>query len=171
MYYESKAEAMARYADKPYMQEQIAAIKGDVVYSEFMDGKKYKSNQQNRLFHGLLTCFWLSHCSSFASYDDMRRHYKRIAGLVKMKYENSLTEWCKECLYKAIRVLPLENAEKTSVYDLLKGRIEQEKSWSDVSKAKAADALTAILSDMDNAAVIGSAQGNKYEEILKGLGQ
>lgn len=143
----------------------------DDIYITFEHKAKYKSNKQNALFHSLLTCFWLSGCSSFVSYDTMRKHYKRIAGLIKIEYESTLTDWSKKCLWKAIKILPLEPEQLEIVKDYLKGRVEKELSWSEVSKKDAQITLDMLLQDMDRSAVISSSQGKKYEEILRGIGE
>lgn len=46
-----------------------------------------------------------------------------------------------------------------------------EGSWSEAKKEQAKTAIDMLMRDMDMAGVIGSAQGKKYEEILKGLKQ
>lgn len=44
-----------------------------------------------------------------------------------------------------------------------------ESSWADASMAQAKTAIDMCIRDMDFAGVIGSSQGNKYTEILKGI--
>ncbi len=128
-----------------------------------------KTEPQNKTFHKLLNIYWLSGCSSFISYDELRLHYKRIAGLVKVKYESSLTTETKNILWKAIKILPLEETEKQKVINLLKGKYEIIESWATVTKEQAKHTLEVLLYDMDMSEVISSSKGKEYEEILKGL--
>lgn len=46
-----------------------------------------------------------------------------------------------------------------------------EGSWSEAKKEQARVAIDMLMRDMDMAGVIGSSQGKKYEEILKGIKQ
>lgn len=128
-----------------------------------------KTESQNKTFHKLLNIYWLSGCSSFISYDELRLHYKRIAGLVKVKYESSLTTETKNILWKAIKILPLEETEKQKVINLLKGKYEIIESWATATKEQAKHTLEVLLYDMDMSEVISSSKGKEYEEILKGL--
>lgn len=128
-----------------------------------------KTEQQNKTFHKLLNIYWLSGCSSFISYDELRLHYKRIAGLVKVKYESSLTTETKNILWKAIRILPLEAEEKQKVINLLKGKYEIIESWATATKEQAKHTLEVLLYDMDMSEVISSSKGKEYEEVLKGM--
>lgn len=128
-----------------------------------------KTDPQNKTFHKLLNIYWLSGCSSFISYDELRLHYKRIAGLVKVKYESSLTTETKNILWKAIRILPLEAEEKQKVINLLKGKYEIIESWATATKEQAKHTLEVLLYDMDMSQVISSSKGKEYEEVLKGM--
>lgn len=128
-----------------------------------------KTESQNKTFHKLLNIYWLSGCSSFISYDELRLHYKRIAGLVKVKYESSLTTETKNILWKAIRILPLETEEKQKVINLLKGKYEIIESWATATKEQAKHTLEVLLYDMDMSEVISSSKGKEYEEVLKGM--
>ena len=128
-----------------------------------------KTEPQNKTFHKLLNIYWLSGCSSFISYDELRLHYKRIAGLVKVKYESSLTTETKNILWKAIKILPLEETEKQKVINLLKGKYEIIESWATATKEQAKHTLEVLLYDMDMSEVISSSKGKEYEEVLKGM--
>ena len=127
-----------------------------------------KTESQNKTFHKLLNIYWLSGCSSFISYDELRLHYKRI-GLVKVKYESSLTTETKNILWKAIKILPLEETEKQKVINLLKGKYEIIESWATATKEQAKHTLEVLLYDMDMSEVISSSKGKEYEEVLKGM--
>ena len=51
------------------------------------------------------------------------------------------------------------------------GNMLVESSWSEASKEQAKTAIDMIIRDMDLSGVIGSSQGAKYEQILKGIKQ
>lgn len=143
----------------------------DCVEMEVFSEKQYKSLKQNALFHSLISCFWRSGCSSFASYDDLRRYYKRIAGLISFRYDSTLTKETKEMLWKAIKLLPIEQSQRVILINMLKGRVEQELSWAEVSKKAATETIDHLLNDMELAGVPTSSEASKYEEIMKGLGE
>ncbi len=88
------------------VMDRLSKIKSDMVYFDFMEPDVYKTNLQNRLFHGLLSVFWDSGCSSYLNYDDMRLSYKRIAGLLKRRdgvlIEGSWSDATKEQASRAI---------------------------------------------------------------------
>lgn len=166
--YKNKEEALNEY---PNFKNDINLISDNkkVIIGAF-DLDSFKSNKQNSLFHGLLSLYWDSGCSSFISYDEMREHYKKIAGLIDMETISPLSQETKYMLYKAIKLLPMSEEEKIKTYTLLKGIIKKEKSWSSVSKEDAKRAIDSLLHDMDQSNVIGSSQGKKYEYLLKQIG-
>lgn len=49
------------------------------------------------------------------------------------------------------------------------GKYLKEQSWADATKQNAKTAIDMCIRDMDLSGVIGSSQGNKYCEILKGI--
>lgn len=51
------------------------------------------------------------------------------------------------------------------------GKFLRETSWADASSSNAKAAIDILIRDMDMAGVIGSSQGKKYSEILKGINQ
>lgn len=146
-------------------------IEDEYGYIEVITDKQYKSKKQNRLFHALIDCFWESGCSSFESKQQLRWHYKWIAALIEIEYISPLNDWTKECLWKAIKLLPLDKEEMKSVVDLLRGKVLKEHSWGEASKHCAKLAIDELLKDMDCAGVINSKKGKKYEEILRSLGE
>ena len=155
---ELKSEILARLEDEKEL------------YIDILDKKQYKSRKQNNTFHSLLDCFWNSGCSSFAEKNYMRHYYKKAVGLVDMLFEdNNLTEETRQMVWKAIKILPLETTQRIEVINLLKGRIECERSWGIATKKQAREAIDMILHDMDESGVITSSQGKKYEEILGGM--
>ena len=154
----------------------IKVVKKSEIYKygfdiSFMTDLVFKSNEQNSLFHSLLSVFWDSGCSSFISYDDLRRYYKKMAGLIEYKYENNLLEQTKKILWRAIKILPLPKEEIEKITMLLKGRVEVERSWSSVSRKNAKIAIDRLINDMDASGVISSKLGKKYETILTGIGE
>lgn len=142
------------------------------VYIDLLTEKQYKSRKQNNTFHSLLDCFWKSGCSSFVSENAMRFYYKRSVGLIETVFDNSnLEQDTKNMIWKAVQLLPISNTQLMEVVNLLKGKVVKEMSWSIATKQQATKAIGMILDDMDNAGVITSAMGKKYEEILGGLGE
>lgn len=140
------------------------------LYIDILDKKQYRSKQQNKTFHALLDCFWDSGCSSFVDENTMRFHYKKAVGLIDMVFENTnLTEETKQMLWKAIKILPLETTQRIEVINLLRGKVEKERSWAVATKKQATRAIDMILSDMNNAEVITSSEGKHYENILEGM--
>lgn len=137
-------EYMLSQVSNDKLKAKINGYKSDktILVCDIMTKEAYKSRKQNSLFHGLLTCFWLSGCSSFNDIEELRDYYKKIAGLV----------YIKEAEANGLKIIQ-----------------SVEKSWSSVKKDNATLAIKCLMSDMDNAAVLGSSQGRKYEEILKSL--
>jgi hypothetical protein len=143
-----------------------------IIYIDLLTEKQYKSRKQNNTFHSLLDCFWKSGCSSFVSENAMRFYYKRSVGLIETVFDNSnLEQDTKNMIWKAVQLLPISNTQLMEVVNLLKGKVVKEMSWSIATKQQATKAIGMILDDMDNAGVITSAMGKKYEEILGGLGE
>jgi len=142
----------------------------DCVEIEVFNEKHYKTLKQNNLFHSLLNIFWESGVSSFFSYFAMRLFYKRFAGLVKYKYENDLKESTKTILWNFVKATQFEHGEKEKVIELLKGRVLEVDSWSDVTKENALRTISQLKRDMDEAGVLGTDKGKKYEEVLKKIG-
>lgn len=143
-----------------------------MVFVDLLTPEQEKSAKQNRTFHSLVDCFWKSGCSSFLSKSELRWHYKRLIGLIEVAYINpGLTEETKRMVWEALKVLPLAAGQKSIIVDLLKGKVHKEHSWSEAKKERATEAIDTILDDMDDAGVIASSQGKKYEEILGGLGE
>lgn len=144
-------------------------VEDDFVYVEIVSEKKYKSNQQTRLFHSLLMCFWKSGCSSFNSYEDLRNAYKEVAHLLEYQFKNELEPYTKECVWKALKFLPISEEEKKKVVELLRGKVLIWHSWSECSKDMATVALNQLINDMFNAGVESSSQANKFKEIMEGM--
>lgn len=155
-----------------YSKEKIKELTGvdistDFGWIEVLDDKQYKSKKQNNLFHSLLMCFWESKLSSFDSYEDLRNHYKRIAHLCDVKFENNLPEQVKSILWKAIQILPIPKRYLDEICELLKGRTVTWRSWADCSKEMARITLDQLISDMINAGV----NSKKFNEIMRELNE
>lgn len=155
-----------------YSKEDIKRLTGVEIkeafgYIEILTETQYKSKKQNNLFHSLLMCFWESKLSSFDSYEDLRNHYKRIAHLCEVQWENTLPEQVKKILWKAIKLLPIQKRYLDEICELLRGRVVTWHSWSECSKEMARLTLDQLLNDMHEAGV----NSKKFEEILKGLGE
>lgn len=164
---------------KDNINEMLSEIKEELssllmseneIYVDFLTKKQYRSKKQNKTFHALLDCFWDSGCSSFVDENNMRFYYKKSVGLIDMVFENTnLTEETKQMVWKAIKILPLETTQKIEVINLLRGKVEKERSWSIATKKQATRAIDMILSDMNDAQVITSSEGKHYEQILEGM--
>lgn len=152
-----------RYSREKIKELTGIEIKGDYGYLEVLEEKQYKSRRQNSLFHSLLMCFWESKLSSFDSYDEMRNHYKRMAHLCDVKWENNLKDTTKQILWRAIKLLPLPKSELDEIIELIKGRVITWRSWADCSKEMASVVLDQLISDMINAGV----NSNKFESIMR----
>ena len=153
-----------------YSKEDIKRLTGVEItteygYIEVLDEKQYKSKQQNSLFHSLLMCFWESKLSSFDSYEDLRNHYKRIAHLCDVKWENTLPDNVKKILWKAIRLLPIPKQYLDEICELLKGRVVTWRSWADCSKEMASITLEQLINDMTFAGV----NSKKFQDIMRTL--
>lgn len=157
-----------------YSREKIKELTGieidaDYGYIQVMDEKQYKSNQQSKLFHALLMCFWKSGCSSFESYEELRNHYKSVAHLLEYKFVNNLKPETKQILWKAVKLLPISIKERDKVIEILKGPVLIWHSWAECSKEMAEVTINQLLSDMFQAGVPGSSQNKKLEEIMEGI--
>lgn len=153
-----------------YSKEDIKCLTGVEIateygYIEVLDEKQYKSKQQNSLFHSLLMCFWESKLSSFDSYEELRNHYKRIAHLCDVKWENTLENSTKKMLWKAVQLLPIKEQQRAEIVELLKGRVITWRSWADCSKEMAGVVLDQLINDMTFAGV----NSKKFQDIMRGL--
>lgn len=167
--YMLKEYAAALFKDNSKALKEIEKIKGDRVFFEFMSEAAYKSDKQNRTFHALLQCFWASGCSSFLTFDKLREHYKRYAGLIKLKTGTPLEDFTKKALFKAIKLLPISQEQRDRVIERLQDKFEKELSWSEVTKENATRTIEQLKNDMDIAGVIDSRMGKKYQEIIEGM--
>ena len=140
-------------------------IDTDFGYVEILDEKQYKSKKQNNLFHSLLMCFWESKLSSFDSYKELRNHYKRIAHLCEIEWENTLPEQIKQILWKAIKLLPIPKRYLDEICELLRGRVVTWHSWSECSKEMARLTLDQLINDMIAAGV----NSKKFESIMRDI--
>lgn len=153
-----------------FTKEKIKELTGvdidtDFGYVEILDEKQYKSKKQNNLFHSLLKCFWESKLSSFESYKELRNHYKRIAHLCDVQWENTLPEQIKQILWKAIKLLPIPKRYLDEICELLRGRVITWHSWGDCSKEMASLTLDQLINDMIAAGV----NSKKFQDIMREL--
>lgn len=153
-----------------YSREKIKELTGVDIdtafgYIEVLDEKQYKSKKQNNLFHSLLMCFWESKLSSFESYKELRNHYKRIAHLCDVQWENTLPDQIKQMLWRAIKLLPIPKRYLDEICELLRGRVITWHSWADCSKEMARLTLDQLIGDMVNAGV----NSKKFQDIMRDL--
>lgn len=156
-----------RYSREKIKELTGIEIKGDYGYLEVLEEQQYKSKKQNALFHSLLSCFWESKLSSFDSYEDLRNHYKRVAHLCDVKFDNRLKDTTKNILWRAIKLLPLPKSELDEIVELIKGRTITWRSWADCSKEMAKVTLDQLINDMINAGV----NSKKFNEIMRELNE
>ena len=154
-----------RYSREKIKELTGVEIKGEYGYLEVLEEKQYKSRKQNALFHSLLMCFWESKLSSFDSYEELRNHYKRIAHLCDVKWENTLPDQIKQMLWRAIKLLPIPKRYLDEICELLRGRVVTWHSWADCSKEMARLTLDQLIGDMVNAGV----NSKKFQEIMRDL--
>lgn len=153
-----------------YSREKIKELTGVEIkeafgYIEVLTETQYKSREQNNLFHSLLKCFWESKLSSFDSYSELRNHYKRMAHLCEVQWENTLPEQIKQILWKAIKLLPIPKRYLDEICELLRGRVITWHSWSECSKEMARVVLDQLINDMTFAGV----NSKKFQEIMRSL--
>lgn len=158
-----------------YSKEDIQRLTGITInepygYIEVVSESQYKTKAQNSLFHSLLQCFFLSGCSSFNSYDELRDHYKGVAGLIDKVKFCGLSDEAKQMLWKAIKLLPLGKNDYNELIRLLNGETRVIHSWADVTKENAKVAINQLMDDMYKANVLDSCVGKKYEQIMIGIG-
>jgi hypothetical protein len=138
--------------------------------------KQWKTNEQNRFFHALLTLYWESGQSSYDSPASMRTHFKEIAGCIdkevkKITTELDLTLEAKKGLFIAIetwaKAVRLSERSKAKIYNALRGesRVEtiKESSWADASKKGATLAIDCLINEMIEAGV----NSQKFDEMIK----
>lgn len=154
-----------RYSKEDIKRLTGVEIKEDFGYIEVLTETQYKSREQNNLFHSLLKCFWESKLSSFDSYEELRNHYKRIAHLCEVQWENTLPEQVKKILWKAIQLLPIQKRYLDEICELLRGRVVTWHSWSECSKEMARVVLDQLINDMTFAGV----NSKKFQDIMRGL--
>lgn len=154
-----------RYSREKIKELTGVEIKEDFAFVEVLTETQYKSREQNNLFHSLLKCFWESKLSSFDSYEELRNHYKRIAHLCEVQWENTLPEQVKKILWKAIQLLPIQKRYLDEICELLRGRVVTWHSWSECSKEMARLTLDQLINDMTFAGV----NSKKFQDIMRGL--
>ena len=154
-----------RYSREKIKELTGVEIKEDFGFIEVLTETQYKSREQNNLFHSLLKCFWESKLSSFDSYEELRNHYKRIAHLCEVQWENTLPEQVKKILWKAIQLLPIQKRYLDEICELLRGRVVTWHSWSECSKEMARLTLDQLINDMTFAGV----NSKKFQDIMRSL--
>jgi hypothetical protein len=123
---------------------------GGYVTLELSLPHKIGSEEQNRAWHSLIREYWLSGCSSYQSYEDMRDSLKLKVG------------GAKEYIYLTDRqhtVKSLSDIPKNAPY------IEICKSWTDFTKDERAEMIDFTIKEMIEAGV----NSRKFDEILSGM--
>lgn len=136
----SRKHALELFAPYKGLVNKLNRIKAEYVCIDICSKQTLKSREQNNLFHSLLQVFWLSGCSSFDTYDDLRTYYKRVAGLVKpagkylkeMSWSDATKSNAKTAIDMCIRDMDMAGVIGTSLghkyEEILRGINEY---WSD----------------------------------------
>ena len=174
------AEEIAKNLVEEYFAQKPSAKTGarDDIIVSFTTPKKFKTNKQNALFHSLLTVYFESGMSSYRDYDDMRSHFKKIAGLVSEYSETvsqslPLTMEQKRIVFayitKACKIAGVSEHVQNEMFSRLRGDThyvhKNERSWADVSKDGARRTLDCLINEMIEAGV----NSDKFEQIMKSL--
>ena len=114
---------------------------GGYVTLELSLPHKIGSEEQNRAWHSLIREYWLSGCSSYQSYEDMRDSLKLKVG------------GAKEYIY-------LTDRQHT-----VRSLSEIPKSWTDFTKDERAEMIDFTIREMIEAGV----NSRKFDEILSGM--
>jgi len=111
--------------------------------------KRKGSEEQNRAFHALLNEFWISGCSSFNTYEQMRDHYKlRAAGAKEYMFADPAGQMTVKTL-----------SEVRGWY------VEVPYSWAEMTKDQRRIAIDLIIDEMYESGV----NTKKFDEIMEGL--
>lgn len=94
---------------------------------------------------------------------------------LKSREQNNLFHSLLECFWKSGCSSFNDYDELRTYYKRVAGLVKpagkylKEQSWADATKENAKTAIDMCIRDMDFAGVIGSSEGLKYQEILKGI--
>lgn len=108
---------------------------------------KFKTLQQNSLFHSLISELFKTGITSYQTETELKEHYKEIAGLKEVKRLIILKDFTRKCLFSAIKLLPIEDSEKQKIYKLLNGESVEWHSWADATKEQATKAINQLIND------------------------
>ena len=123
---------------------------GGYVNVELSLPHKIGSEEQNRAWHSLIKEYWLSGCSSYQSYEDMRDSLKLKVG------------GAKEYIYLTDRQRTVKNLSEIPQHVKY---IEIPKSWTDFTKDERAEMIDFTIKEMIEAGV----NSRKFDEILSGM--
>ena len=96
---------------------------------------------------------------------------------LKSREQNNLFHSLLECFWKSGCSSFNDYDELRTYYKRVAGLVKpagkylKEQSWADATKQNAKTAIDMCIRDMDLSGVLGSSQGLKYSEILKGIGE
>ena len=123
---------------------------GGYVNVELSLPHKIGSEEQNRAWHSLIKEYWLSGCSSYQSYEDMRDSLKlKVGGASSYIY---LTD-------KQHTVNSIEEIPKGARY------IEVPKSWGDFTRDERKEMIDFTIREMIESGV----NSKKFDEIILGM--
>lgn len=123
---------------------------GGYVNVELSLPHKIGSEEQNRAWHSLIREYWLSGCSSYQSYEDMRDSLKlKVGGAKEYIY---LTD-------KQYTVTRIDSIPKGAMY------VEVPKSWADFTRDERKEMIDFTIREMIEAGV----NSKKFDEIILGM--
>jgi len=114
-------EFMKQWIMHPLLRKKIKEYKSDDLVCDIMVYSTWLSNQQNKTFHTLLSCYWSSGCCSDEDYEALRSRFKKLVGLITVSETTAGN-------YKVIQ--------------------EKEVSWSKVKKEDATIAIKSLIDEM-----------------------
>jgi hypothetical protein len=176
---EAFADTIAAELKEQYLAQEPTA-NGQTrqpIFVKFFSPTAFKSHKQNALFHSLLGIYWESGCSSYRDPEDMRGHFKAIAGLKKsqktIRREGlNLPDTKKKKLWAAIMGLKFTDDENAVIFKALNCEVvefeSKNESWGDATKKGARLALDCLIQEMVEAGVNTQEFNEVMKQITKG---
>ena len=126
------------------------------------------TNRQNRTFHALLTCYWVSGCHS-SSAKDFHRFRDEVkvrlgAGFEKIVYADWIDGKAQIVECKRKDEIPRRILEDPDLAKIVKAK---PLSWADYSKKQRIETIDRLIAEMHFAGV----NTKKFHEILEGMSE
>jgi hypothetical protein len=149
--------------------DQITVLEGqpEVGKIYYLEDASSGTTAQNKAFHALVGEYFKSGCGSYEAkgFDEFRNCIKKSlgAGFEAFVYVNIVNGKAVILDAKTFAEIPEEIRKDKDLKQLVRGRL---KSWSDYTKKERREAIDKLISEMHQVGV----QTNKFQEILKGMG-